>query len=316
MINGSDNIAERFIQHSENADGSTARSFERTNENTIKRVAEENTIKGVAIRYAKNLNNLITNILTKYPDQLSAFVIAHGEVPFKSDLVKLALQATLLRAGDIAKQATAIDTTDEDALECIEGAEVAAQSNNTPDNETVLSTDAQAAMKIAIDHMKDEHEKYGGDGSLASVLKDMKNFAVAKGNGSTGEYADYFDLPGLATIPIDTGTIDPLTHMPTITAGPAPSTNTSGVVNSGTGSGILDTITSIFSGIEKVTGSITNAANSTAGAAGAVKNVVSNVGANSIAAYISNNKGTIIFAVIAVAFLLFVVIYTARKTSK
>lgn len=314
MITGSGNIAERFVQHSVNADGSTGRSFEQLNENSVKRMTAENTMKAVAIRNGKKLDNIVTGILTQYPDQLSAYIIAHGEVPFKTNPIKLAVQAILIRAKDVAAQSKMIDTTDDDALCDIENSEMAAQSNNTPDNETVLDTDAQAAMKIAIDHIRDMHESIGGDGSLSSSLKDMENFAIIKGNANNSDGdCDYFNLPGLATI--DTGTTpDPLMRFPPITAGPAPTVNSSGIVNSGSGSGVLDTISSILAGIGAVAGSVTNAANSVGTAGGAIHNAVSNVGASSISTFISQNKGTILFAVLAIAVLLFVVIYAAKKS--
>lgn len=312
MVQDNGTIAEQFMQHNEMSDGSAARSFvETTNENTLRRMATENNIKGAAAQ-SGNLNAIVTRLLVSFPDELSAFVIAHGEVPIKGNNVRLALQAILLRAEDIAKRANAVATSDEDALQAIEDGELSAQSNNTPDNATVLSTDAQAAMKIAIDHMKDEHEKHGGDGTLTSILHDMKQHAIAAGN-VVNDGASNFDLPGLATIPVDTGTINPLTGMPTITAAPAPQTNTSGIVNTGSGSGILDTITSILNGVATAAGSVTNAANAVGNASGAVHNAIGNIGSNSISTYITQNKSTIIFAVIAIAVILFLAIYAARK---
>lgn len=89
------------------------------------------------------------------------------------------------------------------------------------------------------------------------------------------------------------------------TAGPSTSTG-----------GVLNSITALLSGITSVASGITAAANSSAGAVGAVKNAVSNVGANSIATYIQNNKGTIILVVILLAFLIYVAVYAAKHNSK
>jgi len=317
MIDVSEKVAEKFVQHSPNFNGTMARNPEMLNENTIKRIYAENTIKGLAATQNKDLNRLVTGILTSYPDQLSAYIIAHGETPIQYDPVKLALQAVILRAKDVAKNAVMIDESDEDALQDIEQTEMGAQDINSPDNFSSLTTDAQAAIKIAMDHMKDLHEANGGDGSLNSVVNDMNNYAVQKGNAVTsdnGPYASYFDLPGLATIPVDQGNINPLTGMPTITAGPAPTSNTSGIVNSGSGSGILDTITSILNGIGSVAGSVTNAANSVGQAGNAVHNAVSNRGSSSIETYFRNNSTTILIAILGIAILLFVVIYAARKS--
>lgn len=306
MTNTSDSMAERFVQHSENADGSAARSFELMNDNTKKRIYVENSMKGMGVKN-KNLNNIITTALTSYPDQLSSFVIAHGESPIKYDPVKLALQAVILRAKDIAKQATSTDSDDDTALADIENAEMAAQDINAPDSESTLSTDAQAAMKVAMDHMRDVDEANGGNGKLSDILSRMENASIAKGN------ANYFDLPSLATIPVDTGTINPLTGMPTITAGPAPTTNTSGIVNSGSGSGILDTIDSILNGIGHVATGVKDAANSVSQAGNAVQGAIGNVGASTLEQYMKRNSTTILISVLAIAVLLFIVIYAAKK---
>jgi len=313
MIQTAGNIAERFVQHSKNADGSAARSFEQMNDNTKQRLTAENTMKAVAVNNGKSLNAIVTKALLFYPDQLSAYVAAHGESPIKYDLVKLALQAVLLRAEDIAKQAKAIDTSDDDALADIENAEMAAQSNNTPDNETVLSTDAQAAMKIAIDHMKDVYEANGGNPTLENILSSLKSFAISKGN-TTNEEANYFDLPGLANTYPDTSN-NPATGFPTISAGPAPQTNTAGIVNTGSGSGILDTIGSILSGIGTVAGEVKDVAGQVGDAGTAVHNAIGSVGASSIQQYITQHKTTILFAVLGIALLLFLIIYAARKSS-
>lgn len=333
MVQGSGNIAEAFINHSAHGDGSTAKNFELINDNTKKRVVNENTIKGSVIKNGGNLDATVTRILTSYPDELSAYVAAHGEIA-DSNPVKLAVQAVLLRAHDVATQANAVDSSDEDALREIEKGEMAAQDINSPDNETILGTQCQAAMKIAMDHIADQHEAIGGDGSMSSALKDMRNLAVSKGNTTTlsnnadgddplagiidfGDYAPTPTttiLPGLATIPIDTGDVNPLTSMPTIKATPAPSVNTSGIIGSGINTGgVLGTLTSILSGIQSAAGAVTNTANAVGNAGGAVKNAIGNVGANSISTFISQNKGTIIFAILGVAFLIFIIIYASKK---
>lgn len=317
-------LTERFLQHSKNFDGSVSRLPQSYPDATKKRMVNENTLKALAGGNVSTLDKMVTDILTRYPDQLSAYVIAHGEIPFK-DKVKLGVQATLLRAGDVSKVAQQIDTTDEDALREIEGGEDADQDINAPDEYSSLTTDAQAAMKIAMDYLSDCHINGGGDGTLSSALSDVSVNAQSKSNSYDGEdYAedsmsDYFPssspvTTGLATIPIDTGSINPLTGLPTIQAGPAPSSNTSGMVSSGTDFG------SIFSGITSILGAITQtaqaasqAANSTSGAIGSIKNAASGIGAGSISQYISNNKGMIFLVFVVIVGIIFLAIYAAKK---
>lgn len=128
------------------------------------------------------------------------------------------------------------------------------------------------------------------------------------------------DLPAttisstLATIPV--GGLTTPSGGPSVAAG-IPTISTAGAVlptagPSTSAGGVLNSITALLSGITSVASGITTAANSSAGAVGAIKNAVSNVGANSIATYIQNNKGTIILVVILLAFLIYVAVYAAK----
>lgn len=319
-------LSERFLQHSKSFDGSVARLPQAYPDSTKKRMVNEHTIKGWAKQNNVQLDKIVSDILSKYPDELSAYVQSHGEIPF-SDITKLGAQAVLIRAKDVSQVATQIDTTDEDALREIEGGEDADQDINAPDEFRILSTEAQAAIKIAMDYLSDCHVDAGGDGTMKSVLQDatLKSASNAS-NSADGDYEDYSGLSdwypssttvtsGLATIPIDTGTINTMTGMPTITAGPAPSSNAAGIINSSdsTFGSIFGTLSGILGSITQAGQAVQNAAGSTVGAIGAIKNAASGVGANSIGKYISNNKTTIILVFVVIIAVVFLAIYVAKK---
>lgn len=338
MTTDNGQIATQFLKTSPNFSGTLQYEPEQQSANTKARLVIENTMKGVAIQQKIPLDKLVTDTLKKFPDSLRAFIIAHGEIPVQGDPVKLALQAVLLRAQDVAQGANAIDTTDDIALMNIEQAEQGAQSDNTPDNETVLPIDIQAAMKIAMDYLSDCHVQAGGDGSMSSALKDWQTYAVntgnatgiaIKSNNADGDSAidygldlggDYIpssaSLPGLASIPQSGGTsINPQTGLPNIVAGSVPNSNTSGMVNSASNSsGIFGAITSVLDGISSVAGSVTNAANAVNNTNSAIRGTVNNYGSSILQNYLRQNKTQVILIILAVAALLFVVIYAAKKS--
>jgi len=339
MITDNGQLASKFMENSPNFNGSLNKGPEQICANTNARLKFENTMKGVSIQQRIPLDKIVTQTLTSFPDALNAYVIAHGEIPIKNNPVRLALQAVLLRAKDVANGAKAIDTSDDDALMNIEQSEQGAQSDNTPDNETVLPMDLQAAMKIAMDYISDCHVQAGGDGSLTSALNDMETHAINKGystgmaegaNNADGDYmaADYgmdlggdyipssATLPGLAPIPASGGTaVNPVSGMPTITANPAPTTNTSGIINTSTSdSGVLGAIGSILSGITQVAGQVTNAANAINNTTGAVRNTINNTGSGILSTYIQQHKISILLLVLGVIALIIAIVYLSKKS--
>ena len=335
MTTDNGKIAERFLQHSKNLNGTMARSFETYNQNTINRKTNENTIKGsnqMSGGGNSGLDDKVTSILISAAPQLKDYVVAHGEIPF-SDPVKLAVQATLIRAQDVATNASTLDITDEDALQNIENAEMAAQDINSPDNATVLTTDAQAAMKIAMDYISDLHTLEGGSGTMNDVLNDLQRAASTIPSVPTSNNLDGSDdlqdgifdtgtfdytpqaspiTTGLATIPTDT-TINPVTSLPTITAA-APTTDSSGLVNLGSGNSVLSSLTSILGSVSNLAGGVTQAANSVTNASTSVKNAIGNVGATSISTWLSQNSGLVIGTIaIVLGVIVFAIIYSKKK---
>lgn len=333
MIMDTGVTAERFLHHTSNLDGTSSPIYQGISENTKNRKYWENSIKGAAVKNGTPLDTIVTNIFCAYPDYLDAYIIAHGETPLQNPIQK-GIQATLIRAKDIATQTTSTNGTDELSLESIEQAEQGSQDINAPDSNTVLPLEVQGAMKVAMDHISDLCISKGWDGSMTQAFNYMNAQASAAGlpSNADGDSTDTTDVPvwdpsygtadptaspilsGLATIPVSTGTINPSTGMPTINVGPAPSTDTAGLVSmSNNNSGVLAGITSILSGVTSAANSVKTAANAATQAGGAVTNLKANVGASSLQQYISKNWPMILGIVLAMIIIVFILGSASRK---
>lgn len=343
MYNTSGNvIPERFVGRVNGFNGSNMKVVVPPSVNTELRALAEQNIRSYG---TANLDSSVTDVFVTHIPECRAYVIAKGETP-QSDPIKLGMQVCILRAQDIANQGKALDITDEDSLQEIESTEAGLQDINSPDMYSALSMPTQAAVKIVLDQLSTLHEAAGGTGKMIDALYFLKtpvppstkapvnSFDGMGADSNTDAYMNMFDLSDF----LGTGNTSDVTSNNLSSTGFAPgdpngdldaylngqstaslgsegsaTKSVSGSSNASGGGGVLTFLTGLFSNATKLATSVTQAANSTAGAAGAVKNAVSNVGANSIATYINNNKGTIILVVVIILALVLTIIYAAKR---
>jgi hypothetical protein len=155
---------------------------------TRQRRKAESDISIIANRDNATFNEVITRVLSNSIPELTAYVHAHGESA-SQDPVKLAVQAILLRASEVADLAKMLTTTDEDALMQLEEAEQDAIDISHADSYHMLPADVQAAIKVAIDFMKSKRSKQGKSDKLPDILKDLK-----RATGASNSY-------GINTVP-------------------------------------------------------------------------------------------------------------------
>lgn len=331
-------LAQRFTDNTPSSAGNKARSINQKANTTIARENGMSDIYALAKKEGVNVDDVVTKILNNSQTELRAYVQSMGETPL-SDPTALGTQAVILRANDVARVASILNTTDEDALQTIEQSEQESIDLNSPERDKTLTIPTQSAISCALQFLSDQSGQ-----SMSSFMKTFNGAANLVRKSRSNAIDDYGDASGeedwlgwlddgsssdptqanatdnslstssigsaLATIP--TGTTGPIS-----VSGNYPTVSAQGVnlpqAGSGTSAGgIFNAISGVLSGIGQVANSVTQAANSSAGAAGAVKNAVSNVGANSIATYINNNKTTIILVVILILAIVFAAIYAAK----
>lgn len=329
-----------------NFSGTKSKSIQPYSDVTKLRQKAEADIKAMAVQKGLTMDQVVTQLLCNSPSELRAYVISKGETPL-NDKIALGLQAILLRGNEVATVASALGTDDETALENIEGAESQYINDDTADASNVLTPTVQAAVKIALDKASSLH---AGDGTMASVLTGFRALAgkssnfiqnvgsvrgpagasnadgdVDWGDPDTWAAMDQTDGPDLAPASIGTTlAVIPtgaISSAPPSVAASFPTLATSApnlpqASGDTSGGGVLNAISGLLGGINKLAVQTTTAANSTAGAAGAIKNAISNVGANSLSTYIQNNKGTIIFVFILLIVVIFAAIYAAKHKSQ
>lgn len=318
--------------------GNKARSSSSKANTTVARENAMSDIYDLAKKQGVSIDEVVTKVLANSPVELKAYIQSMGETPL-SDPTAMSTQAVLLRANDVARVASILKVSDEEALQTIEQSEQENIDLNSPERDKILTIPVQAAISCALQHLSDESGM-----SMSAFMKTLNGASNLVKRSKSNAIDDYGDPSGeedwldwlssgsssdpaqsnatdnslsfssigsaLATIP--TGTTGPISvsgNYPTVSAQganlPQAGSNTSA-------GGVFNAISGILTGITQVANSVTQAANSSAGAAGAVKNAVSNVGANSIATYINNNKGTIIMVVLLLAIVIFAAIYAAK----
>lgn len=186
-------------------------------------------------------------------------------------------------------------------------ANVSAPMNNA-DGPTQCEANTDAYMNSFNGYINDHNLSDTGyvAGDAGSGLSKVISRSFADGNTDDGGFTYISANPYAGQ---DTGegdvneTVD-YSHATNLT-----NPGTTGAANS---SGIFGFLTTLMNNAGNLANAVKGAANSTAGAAGAVKNAVSNVGANSIATYVSNNKGTILLVVGIILVVIIAIIYAAK----
>jgi hypothetical protein len=180
MIAVDSNIPGLFGEETATYSGNKTRSTRSDSGMTRKRKRAEKTILKLAQDSGVPVGQAVTRVLIASTPQLRRYVLSRKETP-KANAIQLAVQAALLRAEEIGTIAGAIDTTDNDALEQIEGAETDAIDTNNPDAKDILTPDVQAALKLTLDHIKTKHITTGGSGRLTDFIKQVKRLTMSDG---------------------------------------------------------------------------------------------------------------------------------------
>jgi hypothetical protein len=328
-------IPERWSQPYKNLDGSLAQPVVPPSVNTFTR--EEYVQRLQSLSGAMDTN--VTAVFQNHIPECRAYILAYGEIP-ASDLITMAAQACLLRACDIAWQAEALDISDEDALQTIEQAEAAAQSDNTPDNYSMLSFQVQAAVKIVLDSLALQVPGGRMSNLIALLRGDVSDMSL---NGfSENTFSVDAMLKPASTVSNADGDDDDDTESP-VTVGLAStgSSDTGFSDNSNTIGGLLNptiplagetsstaTVSSSPSSSSGVMGFLSGLVSDATAASTAVKsisttatstgstlsNLVNSLGSGTLAKYVQNNQSTIWMVGIAVVLVIVIaIVYAGRK---
>lgn len=277
-----------------------------------------------------SLDDNVTYIFQCYPAELADYVSSKGEVPYKKNIVKLAAQACLLRAQEIAMKAKAFGVTDPEALKLLELNESAAMGINAPDVYAQLPYLVQAAIVIALGEAA-----MPTNGTMSSLIEMLKGGYTSNVNGfedtsfttrslmnnadgDGDEDGDWFPINVGNTELADTGGIG----VPgTITI--AGATNTSALAPSGgttaganSGGGILGFLGSIVTGAQAIAGAATSVAGSTNSTVTGINKLLGNVGGQSLASYLNNNKGLVAIWAIGIILVIIIIAYVSKNSGR
>lgn len=329
-------FAIRFEEHSNNFYGSKTSAPTSDSQMTVLRQQAMQNIYDLAQKKGVPLDDVITGILKNSDTELKTYIQSKGETPVP-DVVGRAIQATMLRAADVATTGAILDVDDENALKNIEAAETDIVNSNSPDQDSLLTIPTQAAIACAMQYASEQ----SGGKTMGQIVNGMNNLAKniqAKANNDDGsdDISDWLDWTddgstsdpvtnaasttdvnlsptsvssSLATIPV-TPTTSVAAGIPTISS----SASTAAQVSSGTGSqgGVLNSISGILSGISSVASQVSQTAKTVTASGTTLSNAFGNLGASSISQYIQNNLPMVIIIVIA----LFIVIFVALRGRK
>lgn len=278
------------------------------------------------------LDYVITKILSNSGGELQTYVQSKGETPL-TDPTALALQAVLLRAQDVGTVATALDTTDEDALKTLESALQENIDSNSPEVANSPSIPVQAAIACALQFLSDTATANGQPNTMAGVTKAIQTGASkirqqsAKTLANNDDDSDddlnsdlsaLIDSDPTTSDPTDSGAVA-MTATPTSVSSqlavipgsvdasslaslspgasvPSIAVNASSLPKAGTSTTTGGVLNSIVSAL----GSISNIATQASSTATTLGKAVSGAGSNSIATYVQNNASTITMVIIIV----------------
>lgn len=337
-------FAQRFTNSSGNITGNTVRNPAPVSQMTLLREAAMNNIYDLAKSKGITVDEAVTRILANSSQSLVAYIIAKGEVP-ATDPTGMALQAALLRMNDVATTANVLNISDEDALQTIEASEQDEISQGMPQGDEVLPIPVQAALACVMQHASQSSGKTMGqivkgvaslgkyyasgagqnnddgivDISDPSNISDWLDTGISTSDpiasptdsSGTSDYLSPISIgTSLATIPVSSGPSSIAAGIPTISNSASTLPQAGPDTSSG---GVLNSITSIFTGIASAANAVRSAATSTTGAANSVRTAISNVGANSIATYIQQNSGMIVLFILIIAVVIIAVHAGNRK---
>lgn len=307
-------MAIEFNEEGVNSSGSLTKSLRRPNEMTSARAKAVSTILGMADSKGEPVGVIVNKVLSQSIPELQSYVQARGEAP-ATDPVKLAVQAALLRATEIALVSKSIDTTDEDALLIIEDSEQQHVDDNTNDTSSILSPQTAAGLALLVKRISDRMKNNTGSGKLCDFVYALRN-ATGVNNFSDVSHRAVADNYDDTDPNYDYGDYDP--NDINYIGGP----NAEPQVGSGTSSGsfwdnLFNNIDKIVDGVTKVSGAINttvgNVQNTSGGILNQINQIGGGIGAASIDQYLKENWLKVVGIILALVIITIIIARASRS---
>jgi hypothetical protein len=295
LVANNGNMTVSFAEEGINSNGTKTRSMRLPSPRTNNRIRSESTIISLAKQSGQPVGKIISKIAASSIPELREYVQGQGEIPADNPGT-LAVQATLLRALEIATVSKAVDTTDADAMEIIESAENDAVQDNTPESSKILPPDAQAAITLMLYRIADRHRKKGGSGSIVDFVNDLRRSKKADGfDFGCGEVADNATGSGLIYLPEQDAA------------------NNDSEAKGTFWDDLFGTIDKVVDGIGKVTGSINDTISQGGGIIDQVKDIGSDIGADSFSKYMAANWWKLLAGIVGAVLLIILITRAAKR---
>jgi hypothetical protein len=265
----------------------------------------------------KNLNTVITVLLSKSVPSLEMYITSQNEKPMRT-VDEMALQAALLRMADTAVFAHNLDVNDYDATCLLEEAENEAIERGHFQAKYILPYDTQAALNFVIDRIISKHKAAGGSGKMNDIVNQIKS----------NQPGNYFDSPmgkeGMDTYHAGGGVIYTNDHAnidnyELIKGDDLPTDASTPILTKEPSSGIMDFIDKAVGVIQDIGGGIKTVADNTGNAIDNLKDSVTDLGgdiaAGSLQKALVKNLPLIFGIVIAITLIIIGIVYVTKRKS-
>lgn len=148
-------ITKRFTEGTRNFEGAKTKAKRPGSKLLSASAREYNDLMKISTEHDLPITTVATKILMNSVPDLSQYVMSKGEPP-SANPEKLALQAILLRADEIARVTRALDCDDADAIAEIMKAESDVVEINHPDSNHTLLPDTQACINIFLEEIRNK----------------------------------------------------------------------------------------------------------------------------------------------------------------
>lgn len=299
-------IAKRFTEGTKNFEGTKTKSSRPGSKLLSNSQREYNTLMRIATENDIPITTVATRVLLNSIPDLAQYVMSKGEPP-SSNPEKLALQAILLRADEIARVTRALDCDDADAVAEMMKAESDIIEINHPDSNHTLLPDTQACINVFLEEIRNKTgtvnnfisqiNKYGGfnnfntENILHGLVVPDHELIGSKSTG--GSRMDNVSYPDNLFGPADVGGEE------------AEKKDFWGTLN--------DIIKGIGTTAGAVSGAVNDVKDASGGIIGAVKDLGGDVGSDAINKSIKKWAPYIIGIVIVIVIVIFIAIYANRR---
>lgn len=309
---GAGHLAMNFNQTGLLTQGSLTSGLKRPPEISVLRERAEQTIKNIAKSQNVSPGVIVHKVLSQSIPELQSYVQARGENP-SDNLVKLAIQAALLRSTEVGTVSKALDISDVDALQVVEKAEQEHVEDNTAETSSILSPDTAAALSLLMYRIAKRFKQRGGSGALKDFVYTTKNAAQVDNfnNVSCAYLADCFT--GVNNSTGGGGLFYYPEQEQEVTGGVTQTDPEKGSFWSDLFGGIdnvVDAITKVSGAINTTVG---NVKNTSGGIIDSITDIGGTVGAKSIDQYLRENWLKIVGVLVAIILLTIIFIRATRK---